>query len=56
MISQDLDELFAISDRLAVIHAGTLSPPVSVGDTDRGEIGLLMTGSSVTAADGPHAH
>ncbi len=55
VISQDLDELFAISDRLAVIHAGELSDAVPVAATNRGEIGLLMTGSE-PAAGAAHAH
>ena len=55
VISQDLDELFAISDRLAVIHAGELSDAIPVAETNRGEIGLLMTGSG-PAAGPAHAH
>jgi general nucleoside transport system ATP-binding protein len=51
VISQDLDELFEISDRIAVIHHGGLSPPRSARETSREEIGLLMGG-----ADGQHAH
>ena len=47
VISQDLDELFRICDRLAVIHAGTLSEPTPVGATDRDEVGLRMAGTAV---------
>ncbi len=44
MISQDLDEIFAISDRIAVIHAGRVSEPVARDAVTREQIGLLMTG------------
>ncbi|MDB5593997.1 MAG: transporter related [Hyphomicrobiales bacterium] len=54
VISQDLDELFEISDRLAVIHDGHLSPPLQTRATTREEIGLLMGGA--TMADLAHAH
>jgi simple sugar transport system ATP-binding protein len=45
VISQDLDELFEISDRIAVIHHGRLSFPVEARAATREEIGLLMGGS-----------
>ncbi len=51
LISQDLDELFEICDRVAVIHAGRLSDARPVGDLTREDVGLLMGG-----AEGPHAH
>jgi general nucleoside transport system ATP-binding protein len=55
IISQDLDELFEISDRIAVIHTGKLSEALPARDTTREEIGLLMAGMG--AADGSgHAH
>lgn len=50
IISQDLDEIFAIADRIAVIHGGHLSECLSARDTSREAIGLLMTGG------GGHAH
>jgi simple sugar transport system ATP-binding protein len=51
VISQDLDELFEISDQIAVIHHGARSPPRPARETSREEIGLLMGG-----AEGQHAH
>ncbi|WP_379725904.1 ABC transporter ATP-binding protein [Ferrovibrio xuzhouensis] len=45
VISQDLDELLALSDRLAVMHAGRLSPPRSTASLTLDEIGLLMGGA-----------
>ena len=44
VISQDLDELFEISDRIAVLHNGRLSASRPAGETRREEIGLLMGG------------
>jgi ABC-type uncharacterized transport system ATPase subunit len=44
IISQDLDELFEISDRIAVIHTGELSAALPARGTTREEIGLLMAG------------
>jgi simple sugar transport system ATP-binding protein len=50
VISQDLDELLALSDRLAVMHAGRLSPPRSTASLTLDEIGLLMGGASAHPA------
>lgn len=44
VISQDLDELFEISDQICVIHEGHLSAAVPASGTNRAEIGLQMTG------------
>ncbi len=44
IISQDLDELFEICDRIAVIHTGALSAPLPARSTTREEVGLLMAG------------
>ena len=52
MISQDLDEILEISDRVAVISKGHLSEPRAAGDITREEIGLLMGGAGeVTIGD-----
>ena len=45
MISQDLEEIFAISDRIAVMHLGRLSPPAPTEDMTPERVGLLMTGA-----------
>jgi simple sugar transport system ATP-binding protein len=42
LISEDIDELFEISDRIAVIVGGRLSAGKPTADTDMEEIGLLM--------------
>jgi simple sugar transport system ATP-binding protein len=44
VISQDLDELLAICDRMAVINEGRLSKTLNVGEASIDEIGLLMGG------------
>jgi len=44
VISQDLDELLAITDRLAVINVGVLSNALVTAAADVAEIGLLMGG------------
>src|SRR5690606_15551964 len=44
VISQDLDELRALCDTLAVINMGRLSPARPVADISVEEIGLLMGG------------
>ncbi len=50
VISQDLDEIFAIADRIAVIHDGRLSPALPARTVSREDIGLLMAGSGGGAA------
>jgi simple sugar transport system ATP-binding protein len=48
VISQDLDEILEISDRVAVISKGRISPARETHAITRDEIGLLMGGA--------HAH
>jgi simple sugar transport system ATP-binding protein len=45
VISQDLDEIFAIADRIAVIHDGRLSAPIPAGRMTAERLGLLMGGA-----------
>ncbi len=44
VISQDLDELLVLTDRLAVINGGALSPPLPTAGASLDQIGLLMGG------------
>jgi simple sugar transport system ATP-binding protein len=44
VISQDLDELIEIADRIAVMFHGTLSRPLAAAQTTREMLGLLMGG------------
>jgi len=44
VISEELEELFEISDRIAVIAEGRLSPAKQLADTSIDEIGVWMSG------------
>lgn len=44
VISQDLDELLSLCDRVAILARGRLSPPRGPSDMTMAEIGLLMGG------------
>jgi simple sugar transport system ATP-binding protein len=44
VVSEELDELFEIADRLAVISAGRLSPQVPAASLSREKVGLWMSG------------
>lgn len=51
VISQDLDELFEISDAIAVMHNGELSKPLPRAEATLEKIGLLMGGAEPGHAD-----
>lgn len=44
VISEELEELFEMSDRLCVLANGALSEPVNTGETNAENIGVLMSG------------
>ena len=46
VISQDLQELFEVADRISVIFEGALSSPQPAEKITVEEIGLLMSGIS----------
>ena len=46
VVSEELDELFEVCDRLAVIAQGSLSEAVPIGATNAEAIGLLMAGAA----------
>jgi simple sugar transport system ATP-binding protein len=52
VVSEELDELMEICDRLAVIAQGRLSSAKSVHETSAEEIGMLMAGSQGSYGDG----
>jgi simple sugar transport system ATP-binding protein len=57
VMSQDLDELLEIADRIAVMFHGTLSAPLDTAAASRERLGLLMGGSSAEgAAAGEASH
>jgi simple sugar transport system ATP-binding protein len=49
LISEDLDELLALSDRIAVLAHGRCTGVVQAGDTDRRALGHLMTANAAVA-------
>ena len=55
VVSQDLDELAAIADRIAVIFHGRLSMPLMAAEASREKLGLLMGGSTATQQEASHA-
>jgi simple sugar transport system ATP-binding protein len=55
VISQDLDELFAIATRIAVVAGGRLSPAEVTEALSIEAIGRRMGGSEIPAAESPHA-
>ncbi|MHB8621622.1 MAG: ABC transporter ATP-binding protein, partial [Chloroflexota bacterium] len=46
LISEDLDEVLRISDRVAVLYEGRIVAVVAGSEADRGHIGLMMAGSA----------
>jgi len=52
LISEDLDELLSISDRVAVIYEGKIMGLVPADKADMEEIGLMMAGSKRTSLKG----
>ncbi|MBL8119372.1 MAG: ABC transporter ATP-binding protein [Anaerolineae bacterium] len=44
LISTELDEIFSLSDRIAVMYAGKIIDTVDIQDATRESIGLLMAG------------
>jgi ABC-type uncharacterized transport system ATPase subunit len=50
MISQDLEEIFAISHRVAVLYDGALSEAMVTADVTAETLGLLMGGSETASA------
>lgn len=49
IISEDLEELFTVSDRIVVMYEGRVVGDMPVGATSIAEIGLLMTGGERAA-------
>jgi simple sugar transport system ATP-binding protein len=50
VISQDLDEIFSLADRIAVIAEGKLSQSIPIAQASVEQIGLLMGGTHGAAA------
>jgi simple sugar transport system ATP-binding protein len=54
VVSEELDELFEVSDRLVVIAQGRLSPAKPIAETNVEEIGVWMSGMWPDAGDVAH--
>jgi ABC-type uncharacterized transport system ATPase subunit len=52
LISEDLDELMSLCDRIAVIYQGNLSDALPASDRSVTELGLMMAGQSVEVSAG----
>lgn len=46
MVSADLEELFSLSDRIAVIYNGSIVSILNPRETSPEQLGLAMTGAS----------
>lgn len=51
LISSSLDEIFELSDRIAVMFEGKIAAVVDAGNTTREELGLYMSGAKGGAQD-----
>ena len=51
LISEDLDEILALADRVDVMYEGRIVGSFPVGEANVGTIGLLMTGGTAADAD-----
>ncbi len=47
LVSVELDEIFALSDRIAVMFAGRLMAVMDAADANEQDIGILMAGGSL---------
>ncbi len=51
LVSAELDEILALSDRIAVLYEGRIMQIFGSGEADEEEIGLLMTGGAAQTAE-----
>jgi ABC-type uncharacterized transport system ATPase subunit len=47
LVSVELDEIMALSDRIAVMYEGEIVGTVDAGEVTREELGLLMAGAKL---------
>ena len=50
LVSDDLDEIFALADRIAVMHAGRLTAARPTPEWNLSAIGMAMAGATLEAA------
>jgi simple sugar transport system ATP-binding protein len=53
MVSVELDEILALSDRIMVMNAGRVVGTLEAAEADRQTVGLMMAGVSREAAAAP---
>ncbi len=56
LVSTELDEIFSLSDRIAVMYAGKIIDTVSIHEATRENIGLLMAGIKRDKTEGMVTH
>ena len=49
LVSEDLDEIFALSDRIAVLYEGRITGIMPIEEANLEEIGLMMAGETVAS-------
>jgi general nucleoside transport system ATP-binding protein len=49
LISEDLDEILMLADRVAVIYEGHISPSIPTEEAQVSQLGLMMTGTTAEA-------
>ncbi len=47
LVSEDLDEIISLSDRIAVMYEGTIMGILDTKEADRSKLGLMMAGETV---------
>ncbi len=52
LISEEMEELLALSDRIAVISEGKIMGIVNADEADINEIGLMMLGTKLVKEEG----
>jgi simple sugar transport system ATP-binding protein len=55
MVSMELDEIMALSDRILVMHRGEFVAEFAAGEADAERIGLFMTGGTTREAEAANA-
>jgi len=53
LVSAELDEIFSLSDRIAVLYEGRVAAVLDPATTTREEVGLLMAGGAPANGDAP---
>ena len=55
LISEDLEELLTLSDKVVVMYHGMCSQPLDADKITQQQIGLLMSGEGFSSGEAPHA-